>query len=1335
MSEIYLPRILYNAERTFSENELLTSESKLLVIILAEPGAGKSELLKSLARQLNTCALTANVAQYSPLISTNSSSLVIDALDELVKIDKSNIYQLLGKLASSSPTKIILSSRASEWEESYTKQCESFFGKKPLVVHLQPFTEIEQEKLFDIYYPDKSFVSFQQEVSKLELSELLPNPQFLEMFANAFAESGGKFANKDDIFSLSIQNACRELNPTVSSSNTLPLEKKQILAEELFAKLLLSGAEGVSISDGNANTLYPYVNAIMPNHQCVAEILTTKLFKPCDKADHHQPVHRIIAEYCAGKYLAKRVSSTEKMFSLNQLLAIIAPNSTVRDELRGLIGWFATFSDEQTQHKLIELDPYAVMANGNPSSLQPSSKKRLLQRLAEVAKTDPFFNRGDYWRDLSVDGLFTEDNIDEIKAIIVDKTNERLQQLLLKLLKSSKITSQLISELKNLALDKETKSYTRKLAYRCLIEVTEDTNHLNSLIQESSPTSLFMVSEFLTKKGISSISLQELLHYLKQCLSLYPKSHKDKWDKDMRWQKKYFIGQLIKLFDLQTVVFLLDKLTKDLRCSCGKQQYECECRYGISKVVGRLLDQYFTLKNAPYEPQQIWGWIQNLYFPDNPIKEDCSSIKVLQGNDELRQGIIKLVFEQETDQETIRNIKHNKFDWQVHNGLRFLSQDYEYILNLAFQNGNTGLWESFIDSHPIYNPPKDPHCLRQLARQQANEKPEFMCIWAKKNRKYKRSRKSENFRVRNSRRKKRWNKKQRNIKEKNLTFFKENRKLIERGEHWSVLAMASNYYLNSPKDIKEFFDDNQLVNKALENCQHFIQPHILSLEKLAQAQIDGVTYEVEQILFASCLRIFRKTGHLEQLSKKSLIATRVDRVPALKVEQEERKALEAEIDRIIFPSVVEIEDFLRSYIEPILSVDNGQIVPFYWLESEKTFEPLMIQLSQEWLMNYPNLHDNTIRTFFNILAKNIDKKDLTVIIEKQCEYYQRHDVDNSDDDIEKKRLFWYVRAFYYLESGYELYWAWLKQDKGNITVFQQLSSRWIHQDAPYFPALNAEKIELLLCTFIDKWKKVELPNSWGSDDPIEETAYRFLTEIIWKIEEDTPTKALPVIERLLADTRFNDFSESLKGMKATLLRKCALANFSPPSAIEVTAFFDNNQIITVESLRALIIEELQAYQADLNGGEFLLKDDFYELGGHIGEVPAVRKIADRLRLRLQGLVITTPEHHLHDDKRCDITCAMQKNGKRKLVTIEAKGQWHKELFSAVEEQLHNLYSIHPDAEGQGIYLVLWFGEQVKVANQTTHGIKSADELKQAIQEKIPEQFKGVTDVFVLDLSK
>ncbi|ENF5885868.1 hypothetical protein ABRU82_004639, partial [Salmonella enterica subsp. enterica serovar Bareilly] len=144
----------------------------------------------------------------------------------------------------------------------------------------------------------------------------------------------------------------------------------------------------------------------------------------------------------------------------------------------------------------------------------------------------------------------------------------------------------------------------------------------------------------------------------------------------------------------------------------------------------------------------------------------------------------------------------------------------------------------------------------------------------------------------------------------------------------------------------------------------------------------------------------------------------------------------------------------------------------------------------------------------------------------------------------------------------------------------------------------------------------------------------------------------------------------------------------------------------------------------------------YEKNERLDEVKSTEIIAERLNLRLepQGISIT-PEHQLKDQNRSDFTASKLIGGKRRLLVTEVKGQWHRELYSAASAQLYDRYSIHPDAEQQGIFLVIWFGSNEIVAGRKNHGIKTAQELKTHIETVLPIDLRGLIDVFVLNVSR
>ena len=396
-----------------------------------------------------------------------------------------------------------------------------------MLVRLCEFDEAAQREIFEHHAPLADFAPFQAEVARFDLAALLPNPQFLKLFADAYIESGRHFTDKRSIFAKAVERLAKEANTTVTRP-VAPLStgQKVALASEVFAKLLLSGAKGVCSSEANESRLFPWLVALNAGDSADYGILATRLFKPGDNPNLHCPVHKIVAEYCAADYLTKRIADPTNALSLAKCLAIIAPNSAVRDELRGLLGWLAALGDRSMQEALIKLDPYAILANGDPSQLADSSKRLLIHQLKEVEAEDPYFRRGDFWRRFSVAGFFTQALVDEIKSILTTVGEGHLRDLMLELLAGAPIIGQLANELRQLVLAPQESNHTRLRANSRLLEIA-DYDHradLAVLISEGSNTSLGLVATTIKESGVETfvrgclIDVSVQRHHVKEAM-------------------------------------------------------------------------------------------------------------------------------------------------------------------------------------------------------------------------------------------------------------------------------------------------------------------------------------------------------------------------------------------------------------------------------------------------------------------------------------------------------------------------------------------------------------------------------------------------------------------------------------------------------------------------------------------------------------------------------------------------------------------------------------------------------------------------------------------------
>lgn len=223
---------------------------------------------------------------------------------------------------------------------------------------------------FSAGFPDEDFDVFASEVRKFELGPLLGNPQFLKLLGEAYLGSGRVFVSKAKIFADAVKRLAHEANPELGRQKTRPPADEIItLGKKVFAKLMLSGAAGAATTEQLSDRDFPYVNGLVGKNAAQAQfLLDTRLLKPSEDADKHEPIHRIVAEYCAGGYLVKRIEDPVDRLTLERVVSIIAPNGVTRDELRGMLGWMAALGREPLQLALISLDPHAVLANGDPSN-------------------------------------------------------------------------------------------------------------------------------------------------------------------------------------------------------------------------------------------------------------------------------------------------------------------------------------------------------------------------------------------------------------------------------------------------------------------------------------------------------------------------------------------------------------------------------------------------------------------------------------------------------------------------------------------------------------------------------------------------------------------------------------------------------------------------------------------------------------------------------------------------------------------------------------------------------------------------------------------------------
>jgi hypothetical protein len=182
-------------------------------------------------------------------------------------------------------------------------------------------------------------------------------------------------------------------------------------------------------------------------------------------------------------------------------------------------------------------------------------------------------------------------------------------------------------------------------------------------------------------------------------------------------------------------------------------------------------------------------------------------------------------------------------------------------------------------------------------------------------------------------------------------------------------------------------------------------------------------------------------------------------------------------------------------------------------------------------------------------------------------------------------------------------------------------------------------------------------------------------------------------------------------------------------------------------LRALVVDHLEDLERTWRHADTFFLKDFWrdERGGneskskHVGRQPRIEnecrdRILERLRDRLRPLhILVSRERTTAQDKQADMWVEFIRDARQITLPIEVKKENHDKLWTACRDQLQRLYSGDPTAGGFGLYLVLWFGVKT-----TTHpeGLKPRDpvSLHAALVDRIPPQDRHRLVVQVLDLS-
>ena len=386
---------------------LAVYRSSCAYVLLGDPGAGKTTCFKQERVRMGDAAEFVPARDFvlfdvSKHPEWRDRTLFIDGLDEIragCSDGRTALDQVLVQLDRLDGPPFRLSCREADWLGRYDrKRLEKVAPQGELtVLRLDPLTAADAAKIAESEARVKDATVFLQEATAKGFKPLLANPQNLVLLIEA-ATDGDWPETRREMFELACRQLLRESNEEHLSSDLRRPDDKPMLedAGRVCALLLLAEIPGVCLTRvvGSSDDRYPAVEFLDPiREETAAEgealarrrrlALLSRLFaapsgdspaEPCV-----EPVHRHIAEFLAGRYLAKRIR--DRLLPAARVTALFtAQDGGVVTPHRGLCAWLAAHS-EQIRPELIERDPVGVGLYGDVHAFSNDEKRLLLSAL------------------------------------------------------------------------------------------------------------------------------------------------------------------------------------------------------------------------------------------------------------------------------------------------------------------------------------------------------------------------------------------------------------------------------------------------------------------------------------------------------------------------------------------------------------------------------------------------------------------------------------------------------------------------------------------------------------------------------------------------------------------------------------------------------------------------------------------------------------------------------------------------------------------------------------------------------------------------------------------
>lgn len=1305
------------------------------IVLLGDPGAGKTHLFREAAANEGARWLTARAFLVTPDANLSGQVLFIDGLDEQRggRGDRGTIDAVVQKLFSVGPSKVRISCRAADWlGESDLAGLRPFFeqGGEPLVLLLQKLSADEQRAVLVAHSIETDRAeAFLAEAEERGLGDFLENPQNLIMLWRAVA-SGQWPTTRKELFELSTSLMLQESNHehARAGAGSHPAQSLRLTAGGILAARLIGDVEAIGLTEQEGSQDIPgYRTLSFLDPERMQAALGRRVFVTGAEPETVDYAHRTTAEYLAAAYLARAVRDG---LPLGRVIALMGVDGHPASELRGLHAWLAVHLPEHAD-ALIEADPYGVLTYGDAASLTPSSCSVLVRALGNLARSNPWFRSGN-WQSSAIGALARTDMADDFRAVLQNaNSGSGIRTVIVDALAIGPPLAVFKSDLVEV-LKRETSVYVER-AHALLALLRMGGEGKNAVIEAfragvgTSFNAIRLRTEIIQRLYGDPFGTADVIELVNDMLAITG---------DHGTGALWTLADRLPLADIPAI---LDGIRSADRNDEGTGRNRREA----SSFYGRLLVRAWG-SPQDYEPARMLDWLRvRQSFAGAAIDSRARDLRaamrerperllavanhflgtfVDDGNRWLNLSRFRQTTLFELSPDTLLDLV------QDHMGAAVTGSDrevffFEASFGLAYSASESHGAAVFARLYEIADARQDLAVIRDKA-----------CSTTL----------PDNYFDRGS---------QRSERRQDANFetlrhnFETDAEHIRSGAHLGWLAHIARVYFALYSDVDRKLTPRQRLVFTLgeANTEIALAGLKASLTRSDVPTLDGVLaltaehqhYDWWYALVAGLNERWTGRQSLDDYSDDLIQA-----LLAFDLANPVSEDRDGSTHWVVHPwrsFIVErraalVRDAFLAVARIRLSRGDQYIEGLHELLSDSAFEPFRKDVALALLRDYPNMTPFRLGDLLDVVTK---------VPEAHAEFLAlaRRVLTDSAFVDERQRDMWLVAAYLLSPQAYEAEIEAVAALRPALVFDLRDRSGFAFQGQPEQGALPLVLLEAMARLTGRLFPDVPHPaNGWsGNANPWDASEqFRNLANRIAAIPTASATEALV---RLETDPQLVSYRDYLRYALANQGQRRRDAEYDRPDWRKTVAALSNGAPATVADLHVLLIEHLQDLRTRIERANTDIFKLFWNVDSYARpERPRPEEtcrdaVVTLMRPTLLPLGISVePEGHMVSDRRADISVAIP--GRK--ILCELKRDYHTDVWTAADEQLERFYAHDPEAKGFGVYCVFWFGDKrpnpIPKPPENLARPQSARDMETMLRDRIPAERRARLAVIVIDVS-